>query len=286
MQAFVRAVFLWGCGVNALMLNPEPHPPDIEGRQAARTKRDKRRPGVGAHRTGQPILATRPLAHGPCEGAMHRGEAVTCEEEAAVQTRYGEGKAGHAILRAELACEVGGPEIVRFGGARIDDAKMRRGASPPSGRHQACALEQRARRARGRPVVHERVPRTEPVQHELWPPIRMRTPGREDQRGDALIGLRRTRMRCPTSILHPGAPFLGNPRHPFVARLPTDRVARTELVHRVHATPVLGKKLFPLVQWRRLRSWHRNLRLLATGVSVSAMYPVSSVTYVPGLYPV
>ena len=138
--------------------------------------------------------------------------------------------------------------------------------SSPTGRHQACALEQRARRARGRRVVHARVPRTEPVQHELWPPIRMRTPGREDQRGDALVGLRWTRMRCPTSILHPGAAFLSNPCHPFVARLPTDRRATTQRFHRVHAAPRLGKALFTLVQWQRLRPWHSNLRLLATGV--------------------
>ena len=93
-------------------------------------------------------------------------------------------------------------------------------------------------------------------------------------------------MRCPTSILHPGAAFLSNPCHPFVARLPTDRRATTQRLHRVHAAPRLGKALFTLVQWRRLRPWHSNLRLLATGVSVSPMYPVSSVTYVPGLYPV
>ena len=95
---------------------------------------------------------------------MHRGKAVTREEEAAMQVRHREGKAVDAILRAELACEVGGPEIVRVGGAWRDNARMRRGASPPSGRDQAFALEQCARRTRRRPVVHAWVPRAEPLQ--------------------------------------------------------------------------------------------------------------------------
>ena len=109
--------------MNALMLNAEPHPPDIESGQAAQPARDKRRAVVGAHPAREPVLATRPLEHGASEGAMHRGKPVTREEEAAVHVRHREGKAVHAILRAELACEVGGPEIVRFGGARCDEVE-------------------------------------------------------------------------------------------------------------------------------------------------------------------
>src|SRR5687767_12936542 len=54
---FVRAVLLRRRGSGALMLNPEPQPPDIELRQAVNPGRRERDAIVGANRVRQTVLA-------------------------------------------------------------------------------------------------------------------------------------------------------------------------------------------------------------------------------------
>jgi hypothetical protein len=113
---------------------------------------------------------------------------------------------------------------------------------------------------------------------------RVRRASGNDQRGQAISRPMRARQRRPTAHLQPTAAVLRDARDPFGTGLPADVIALQQLTHGEVPSPVIGEKLLTLVHWGALRPWHRNLRLLATIVGVSPMYPVSSVTYVPGLY--
>jgi len=99
--------------MNALMLDAEAHPPDVELREAMDATRGEGDPVVGPHGARQAELA---------EGALH------------------------PVARGELPFEIGGPEIVRGMRRRGDDAGMVMGPAAPSLFHQAF-------RARRSPVV-------------------------------------------------------------------------------------------------------------------------------------
>ena len=71
---------------------------------------------------------------------------------------------------------------------------------------------------------------------------------------------------------------------PLVAGCPADAVALAELGHRVEARPYVGDEVFTLVHGARLIPGHGPTSGRSARVAVSTMFPVYSVTYVPGLY--
>lgn len=56
----------------------------------------------------------------------------------------------------------------------------------------------------------------------------MRAPRRDDQRGDRLAGLMRTRIRRVTAVLQPRGALFRDAGEPRIVGLPTDRVARAD----------------------------------------------------------
>lgn len=112
-HALMRAVLLRSSRMDALMLNAEPHPPDIELRQAMDAGRGERHPVVGADGQGQSILAEGALEERFDADALRREEAPTGEEETRVLIGNREGIAPDAVARGELSLEVGRPQIVR-----------------------------------------------------------------------------------------------------------------------------------------------------------------------------
>ena len=71
MQAFVCAGPPRRRGVNALMLNAEPHPPHVEGGEPAERLRHERRAVIASHRQWEAVLAECALKHRARERALH-----------------------------------------------------------------------------------------------------------------------------------------------------------------------------------------------------------------------
>src|SRR3954464_11232799 len=71
------------------------------------------------------------------------------------------------------------------------------------------------------------------------------------------------------------------PRHPFVTRLPTDRIPLGELGHRPLVTQPVGDKRHALIHGAGLRPGHP-ASLAGPRRDLSPMYPVYSVTYLSG----
>lgn len=76
----VSAVLLWPARVNALVLNPEPHPPDVELGKAVDAAGGERDPVVGPDRAGEPVGAEGPLEDPPRPHAMGGGQAVASQQ--------------------------------------------------------------------------------------------------------------------------------------------------------------------------------------------------------------
>src|SRR4029078_10974756 len=94
--------------------------------------------------------------HGARQGGLRREEPVTAHQEARVLIGDGERIAIHAVPRAELPLEVGGPEIIRR--ARDDgyDARMLMRPTAPTASDEAAARQQLRGGARGGPVLDSR----------------------------------------------------------------------------------------------------------------------------------
>jgi hypothetical protein len=121
--------------------------------------------------------------------------------------------------------------------------------------HQPFAREQIARRAGGRP--HDvRMPRCQPLQEFLRPPVRMSATGRDQQIRDGLGDLVRTVMRRPTPVVQGRTAAGVVPGEPLIARLPTHRVARAELRHLVQPEAVIINKAFAFFHGYRLQPGH------------------------------
>jgi len=86
--------------------------------------RRERHAVVGANREREPKLPEGALEDGLRRDGLRREEPATGEQVARVLIRECEREAVVAVARAELALEVGGPEIVRDVGGRSDDAGM------------------------------------------------------------------------------------------------------------------------------------------------------------------
>jgi hypothetical protein len=70
--------------MNALMRDPQAHPPHVEIRQAVNRLGRERDAVVRANRARQPVLAKRALEHRPRGRGLRREQPVTAEQKARV----------------------------------------------------------------------------------------------------------------------------------------------------------------------------------------------------------
>jgi hypothetical protein len=132
--------------------------------------------------------------------------------------------------------------------------------------------------------THRRVPPAEPVQELVRPPARVLPTGLADQRCHRVGDFVRTSLRCPAAIAKSVTAALVESVQPLVARFPTDPVPRTQLGHGVQGRLMIANEPFSLFHRCRLQPGHRSTSQSIPSVAVSPMFPVCSVTYVPGLY--
>jgi len=151
-----------------------------------------------------------------------------------------------AIAGAEVALEVGGPEIIGLRGGRWHDPGVLVAAPPPPVLDQSAAGQEIPGRADGG-QVRARMPRPEPVQELGGSPARMLPTGGADQGRDLLGDPVRARMRAPAAILQPLPARVLEPPEPLVAGLPADAGPRAELDHRVQVQPVIADEPLSLL---------------------------------------
>jgi hypothetical protein len=112
MHPLVGAVLLRTRRGDALMHDAELHPPDIQGGQALNARRGEGRPVVGADGVRQAHLAEERAEDRFRALSLHRMQAVTREHAATEVVGHRERIAILAVARAELALEVGGPDLL------------------------------------------------------------------------------------------------------------------------------------------------------------------------------
>ena len=157
MHSFVRAILLRLTGVNALMLNTQPHPPHIQVRQAVNGLRCKRHAIVGANRQRQSVFTKRALKNGTRRDCLRREETVTRQQVARMLIRNRQRIAIRPIPGTELSFEIRGPQIIRCGGRRRDDAGMRRCTTRSTFGDEPIPHQEIGGGARGRPVRNRRM---------------------------------------------------------------------------------------------------------------------------------
>jgi hypothetical protein len=223
-----------------LVLNAEPEPPDVQGGEAAHCARHEGHAVVGADRTGEAVLAERALEDRAGPDARHRREPVAREQEPGVLIGESERIAIDAVARAELALEVGSPQIVGQRGERIDHTRVGRHSAAPARHKEPGALQDRARHAHRRPVVDPRMALAEPGQQQLRSPVGMPLPRGDNEVRDPVGRLKRARVRCATPRGEAEAAVLGDARDPLVSCLAANPVAGAQLLHREASPPRVG----------------------------------------------
>jgi hypothetical protein len=201
-------------------------------------RRRERHAVVGANGTGQAELPEEAL-----EVRVHRerlggAQALAGEQIARVEIRDCEGIAVFAVAGAELALEVGRPEIVRGVRRGRHDARMRGAISAPARFDQSGAFEHVARGA-DRGLAHSRVPKAEPVHEFLRAPVTVLASRLAEERRDLVRHLVRAVVGRAARIGQalPTLPIVAG--HPFVAHTTTDLEPGAELGHR-EAAGVIG----------------------------------------------
>jgi hypothetical protein len=235
--------------MNALMLDAEAHPPDVELREAMDAARREGDAVVGPDRPRQAELAEGVLEDRPGTPALDVRQAPTGEQIACVLIANCERIAPHPVARGELPFKVSGPEIVRGVSGWGNDAGMLMRLAPAALLHQALAGEEIPRRAYRGPRVGGDLgmPRREPVEQLAGPPIRMPAPRRAQQVSDLRRAAVWTVVRGVAPVPQAAPPVLVETVEPLVARLATDAVAGTELRPRVEAQPFVGAEAFALL---------------------------------------
>jgi hypothetical protein len=149
------------------------------------------------------------------------------------------------IARAEVALEVGGPEIIRVGGRRRDHAGML--IAPPAAAllDQSPSGQEIAGGADGRPR-DARAPRLEPREEFGRPPARMVPARCTNHRRDVSRDAVPAAMRCPAAVGQGGAAPRLEAREPFVAGVAADAVPGAEFSHGVQVQPVITNESLTL----------------------------------------
>jgi hypothetical protein len=129
-HALVGTVLLGGRRANALVLDPEAHPPDVELGKAMDPAGGKRDTIVRPDGPGQAALAEGVLEHRPGPAPLDVRQALAGQEVAGVLIADGEGVALDAVPGGELPFEIRGPQVVG-GGGRGHHSEMLSGAAAP-----------------------------------------------------------------------------------------------------------------------------------------------------------
>ena len=129
-------------------------------------------PIVGANRARQPVLPKEPIEDGAHAVTFRGQQTVACQEIARVLIRDRERIAVERVPRAEVALEVGGPEIVGLAGRSRNHARVLPLPPPAPLLDQPAAGQQIARGTDGRPL-DARMPRLQPGQQFGRAPRRM-----------------------------------------------------------------------------------------------------------------
>ena len=259
MHPLVRAILLRVGRQNPLVLNPQAQPPHVERRQAMERGRGERHAVVGTNRAREAVLPKQALEDRSHAGAPRGQQAVAAEQIAGVLIGDGQRIAVAAVVGAELAFEVGRPQVVRGVRHRWHDAGMMERAPAAAALHQPAAGQQVPGGADGGPR-HVGVARRQPLQQLLGAPIRMLAAGPHEQVGDGGRDLVRTGVRRSAPIdQRRAAPGVVAP-HPLVARLPADGVSGAELGHRVEPEQVVIDEAIAFFHRCRLPPGHLHLR--------------------------
>jgi hypothetical protein len=255
----VGAILLGGGGANALVLDPQPHPPDVELREAVDAAGREGHAVVCANGPRQPELAEGVFEDGSRSPALDVGEPPTREQVAGVLVADGEGIAPDRVLGSELTFEVGRPEVVGRGRHGRHHAWMLARSAAPTLLQQAFAGVQVPHRAHGRPVPlgDLGVPRPEPGEQLARPPVGMGLPRVAQEDRERLADPVRAVMGRVAPVSQPAPAVLGKAGQPFIAGLATDPVAGTQLRSGVQAAPIVNDEVFALVHGCRLQPRHR-----------------------------
>src|SRR3990172_9196718 len=284
-HAFVGAVLLRPSRVNALVLDPEAHPPDVELREAVDAAGGKGHPVVGANRPRKAIGPEGALEDRPCPRAVGGRQPEAGQQEARVLVRDRERIAGNAIARRELAFEVGGPEIVGFRRGRRDPPRVLVGAPPPPLRDETSAGQQIADRTDGGPRAAG-VPRPEIVQELASSPVGMLAARGAEERGDLRADAVGAVVRGTTPVDEAATAILLEALQPLVAGLAADAIVGTELGHGVEPLPLIGDERGTLVHGCGLHPGHRPIsHVRGRSCSLQECHPCSRIDLLP-MYPV
>ena len=241
----VLAILLWTCGQDALVLDAQADPPDVELREPVDACRGERDTVVGADRAGQAIFAEGAVEDRKDVHDLRREQPVTRQQVAGVQVGHRQRVAVDAISGLEVPLEVGTPDVVGCRGHGRHHTRMQVGAPSTAFLDEATPCQQVARRAH-RGQDHGWEARLHPLQDLPWSPGRVTTASVADGVGHHRLDTMRTRLRCPTAIVEPVPPFLLEALDPLVARLPANSVAVAELSHAIQAKPQVLDELFSL----------------------------------------
>jgi hypothetical protein len=235
--------------VNALVLDPEPHPPDVERGEAMDAARGERHPVVGPDGPGQPERAEGALEDGPRTARLDVGQGATGEQIARVLVANRERIAPDPVPGGELPFEIGGPQVVGGRGDRRHHTRMLMGAAAPALLDHALADEEIPHRAhRGPRFLRDlRMPRPEPVQELARPPVRMLAARLDQEVGHFRVDAVGTMMRGVAAILQAPPALLVIAGQPLVAGLATDAVAGSQLRSGVQTAPIVGDEAFALL---------------------------------------
>jgi hypothetical protein len=166
----MRTVLLGPARENALVLNAQAHPPDVELREPVDARRGERDAVVRANRPWQPVGTEQSVEDGAHAVPYGRAQAVTGDQESGVLIGDGQRITVDGVLGSEVALEVGRPEIIRVRRRERHDARMGRRTAPPPLRHETVSCQQIAGRADGR-QLEAGVPRCQPLEELLGPQL-------------------------------------------------------------------------------------------------------------------
>jgi hypothetical protein len=151
MHALVAAILLRAAGLDALNADPQAQPPDGELAQAEQGMgRGEGDAVVGANRRGKPKLLECALKDGKRAPFLDGFQSFAGQQVARAVVRDGQWVAVLLVAEAELAFEVGAPQLVRRLGV-AEGRPLRLVASALAALHQAVAIQDAVDRAdRGR----------------------------------------------------------------------------------------------------------------------------------------
>ena len=221
MELLVRAVLLGSAQADAFGDDAQPHPPDIQARQAPQPGAGKRAAVVTSNAHRQPELGKAPLEAAPRQPIAATEQRVAPQDVPAEAIAQRQRITIAVVPRAELAFEVRRPRVVRAGDRteRMSAVWHPRSARP---RHDpALPAQQITHRRSARPGRHG-IPATDQGEEFLRPPTRMTTADRDQGVHQRPVGRGGLRQRPPRLIQQrreaPGLRSLD----PLVTRLPAD----------------------------------------------------------------